>query len=164
MSVGLSGEELLAWNDATFAKWMELVERHPEVMAVGCDVYGVVNVGELLHHVAMVELRYAQRLMGQPETTYEEVPVTVDGLRAAHGGMVERVRALLGDVTYGWESTIRFQTRSMGVLLASRKTVLVHTLMHSVRHYAQAAMLVRQAGIAPGFPMDYLFMGVLGWE
>ena len=164
MSVGLSGEELLAWNDATFSNWMELVERHPEVMAVACDVYGVSNVGELLHHVVLVELRYAQRLMGQTETAYEDVPVSVDGIRSAHGGMVERVRELLGDVAYEWESTIRFQTRSAGVMVTSRKTVLIHALMHSIRHYAQAAMLVRQAGIAPGFPMDYLFMGVLGWE
>ncbi|HEY9138503.1 MAG TPA: DinB family protein [Terriglobus sp.] len=164
MAAGLSGEELLAWNDATFTKWMELVERHPEVMGFACDVYGVSSVAGLLHHIAVVELRYAQRLMGETESTYEEIPVTVEGFRFAHGGMVERVRQLLADASYDWEAVIRFQTRSMGVLLASRKTVLVHTLMHSIRHYAQAAMLVRQAGIAPGFPMDYLFMGVLGRE
>lgn len=164
MAAGLSGEELLAWNDTTFNKWMELAERHPEVLAVSCDVYGVSNVAELLHHIAVVELRYAQRLMGEQETGYDEVPVTVEGFRLAHNGMMERMANLLQDAAFDWQAVIRFQTRSMGVLLASRRTVLNHTLLHGIRHYAQAAMLVRQAGIAPGWPMDYLFMGVLGRE
>lgn len=164
MAAGLNGEELLAWNDTTFTKWMELIERHPEVMAVHCDVYGVSNIAELLHHIAAVELRYAQRLMGEQEAAYDEVPVSVEGFRLAHAGMVERITHLLHDEAFDWEVVIRFQTRSMGVLLASRRTVLNHTMLHGIRHYAQAAMLVRQAGIAPGWPMDYLFMGVVGRE
>jgi hypothetical protein len=31
--------------------------------------------------------------------------------------------------------------------------------MHGIRHYAQLATLVRQHGVAPDWPMDYLFMG-----
>jgi uncharacterized damage-inducible protein DinB len=29
--------------------------------------------------------------------------------------------------------------------------------MHSIRHYAQLATLVRQHGFQPTWPMDYLF-------
>lgn len=47
----------------------------------------------------------------------------------------------------------------MGVLRASRKTILVHALMHSIRHYAQLATLVRQHGVKPDWQMDYLLMG-----
>src|ERR1700749_736037 len=114
MAAGLSGEELLAWSDTTFSKWMELTERHPEVLAVSCDVYGVSNVAGLLHHIAVVELRYAQRLMGEQETAYEDVPVTVEGFRLAHSGMMERVTNLLQDAAFDWHAVIRFQTRSMG--------------------------------------------------
>jgi uncharacterized damage-inducible protein DinB len=34
----------------------------------------------------------------------------------------------------------------------------VHVLMHSIRHYAQLATLMRQHGIKPDWPGDYLFM------
>jgi uncharacterized damage-inducible protein DinB len=159
--MGLSAGELLSWNDHTFGKWMELAARTPVVLDVACDVYGVSDLRGLLHHVAVVELRYAQRLCGETEITYEGVSADVDGFTSAHGGMVDRVRRLLDDPAYDWEVVIPFQTRSMGVLKASRKTVLVHSLMHSIRHYAQAAMLARQAGFKPDWPMDYLFMGVV---
>jgi uncharacterized damage-inducible protein DinB len=159
--VALSGAEMLAWNEHTFAKWMDLVERAPAVLDVPCDVYGVSDLRGLLHHVAVVELRYAQRLCGESEITYEGVPADIDGFTAAHGGMVERVGRLMDDPAYDWEVVIPFHTRSMGALKASRKTVLVHSLMHGIRHYAQAAMLARQAGFKPDWSMDYLFMGVV---
>jgi len=38
--------------------------------------------------------------------------------------------------------------------------VLFHALLHGIRHYAQLATLVRQHGIKPEWPMDYLFMGM----
>jgi uncharacterized damage-inducible protein DinB len=42
---------------------------------------------------------------------------------------------------------------------ASRKTIFFHAMLHSIRHYAQLATLVRQRGIKPDWPMDYLIMG-----
>jgi len=162
MSAGLSGEELLAWNDTTFVRWMELVKRHPEILRLPCDVYGVGDINGLLHHIVAAELRYAQRLCGEAETAYEDIPASVAGMEAAHAGMLKRVRELFADAMFDWEQAVSFQTRSMGALRASRRTVLNHTLLHGIRHYAQMAMLVRQGGIAPGWPMDYLFMGVMG--
>lgn len=164
MSAGLSGEELLAWNDTTFVRWMELVKRHPEILRLSCDVYGVGDINGLLHHIVAAELRYAQRLCGEVETAYEDIPADVAGMEAAHEGMLKRIRELFADATFDWEQAVSFQTRSMGSLRASRRTVLNHTLLHGIRHYAQMAMLVRQGGIAPGWPMDYLFMGVMGRE
>ena len=57
-----------------------------------------------------------------------------------------------------WNGKFNFVTRSRGPARSSRKSVLFHALMHSIRHYAQLATLVRQSGIKPGWPMDYLFM------
>lgn len=51
-----------------------------------------------------------------------------------------------------------FQTRSAGVLLTSRKTVLFHALFHSIRHYAQLGTLIRAHGYKADRPGDYLFM------
>jgi uncharacterized damage-inducible protein DinB len=118
------------------------------------------TVAKLVQHIVAVELRYAQRLVGVPESSYDQVPFgTVEELSETHRQAMETLNGLLLDKNYDWEQSIQFQTRSAGVLRASRRTVLVHTLMHSIRHYAQLATLVRQHGVKPDWPMDYIFMG-----
>ena len=66
--VALTGEELLAWNDTTAGHWRKLLEAHPHLLAVPCDIAGVKSVGELMQHIVAVQLRYAERLSGLPET------------------------------------------------------------------------------------------------
>jgi uncharacterized damage-inducible protein DinB len=51
---------------------------------------------------------------------------------------------------------LEFKTRSAGTLRATRRTVLVHLLTHSIRHYAQLATLARKEGVAPDWGMDYI--------
>jgi uncharacterized damage-inducible protein DinB len=41
-------------------------------------------------------------------------------------------------------------------LRATRRTILMHLLTHSIRHYAQLATLTRKQGVAPDWSMDYL--------
>jgi uncharacterized damage-inducible protein DinB len=159
---GVSGAELLAWNHVTFEKWMELAEERPALLDVPCDVLDTGTVRALLHHIVMVELRYAQRLCDEIETAYEDVPQTLPSMVAAHAGMKQRVESLLADDGYDWEKIIDFQTRSRGMLRTARKTILIHMLLHGIRHYAQLATLARQAGFKPGWPMDYLFMDFVG--
>jgi uncharacterized damage-inducible protein DinB len=57
-----------------------------------------------------------------------------------------------------WNQPMDFTTRTMGTLRSNRKTILFHALLHGIRHYAQLASLVRQCGVKPDWPMDYLFM------
>ena len=59
-----------------------------------------------------------------------------------------------------WEEWLDFNTRSLGGMRAQRRTIFIHLLMHSIRHYAQLATLLRQHGIAPSWGMDYLLMGI----
>lgn len=151
----LSGDELLAWVDRTSEGWRGLVREHPEALAIECDVMNVGTVARLLQHIVAVELRCAQRLAGVPESSYEEVGYgSGEEIFVTHTRAMEMIRDLLEKENFDLEEQIRFATRSMGELTASRRTVL----MHSTRHYAQLATMVRQHGIAPGWPMDYLFM------
>lgn len=158
--IALTGEELLAWNDKTAEQWRKLLEAHDHLLALPCDIAGVKSVGELMQHIVAVPLRYAERLAGLPETSYEAIEYgTVAALFATHVQAMELFRGLLADPAYDWTQELEFTTRSMGVLRASRKTILVHALMHSIRHYAQLATLVRQHGVKPAWQMDYLLMG-----
>jgi uncharacterized damage-inducible protein DinB len=156
----LTGAELLAWVEATSSGWRQLLAAHPEALAIPCDVRESTSVRELLHHIVAVELRYAQRLQNLPETSYDDVSmVSVEDLYATHDRAMTMLRELIANPDFAWEEQLDFVTRSLGTLRASRRTILIHTLMHSIRHYAQLATLVRQHGVKPDFPMDYLFMG-----
>ncbi len=158
--VALTGEELLAWSDKTAEHWRKLLEAHEDLLTVPCDIAGVKSIGELMQHIVAAQLRYAERLSGLPETSYEAIQFgTVAELFATHTRGLELFRSIVADPTYDWAEEMEFTTRRMGTLRASRKTILIHALMHGIRHYAQLATLVRQHGVTPDWQMDYLLMG-----
>lgn len=155
----LTAEELLAWNDTTAQRWRALLESNPEALNVSCDVRGSSNVADLLQHIVAVELRYAERLCGEAVTEYADVSKdSVAALYATHDRAMEKFRRLLKHPAYPWEEEIDLKTRSEGTLLATRRAVFAHALLHSVRHYAQLATLLRHHGVVADWPMDFLFM------
>jgi uncharacterized damage-inducible protein DinB len=154
----LTAEQMMAWNERTAAGWRDLVAAHPEILALPCDVMGVSTVGGLLQHIVAVELRYAEQLNGLPPSDYSTIPFdSAEAIYATHQRAVALVqKQLASDVN--WDERIDFVTRSMGPMRSSPKTILFHSLLHGMRHYAQLATLVRQHGFKPGWQMDYLVM------
>jgi uncharacterized damage-inducible protein DinB len=156
----LTADETIAWLDMTSKHWRALIEEHPEILQLPCDVMGVGTVGALLQHIVAVELRYAEQLVGLPPTEYAAIPFdSAAAIYATHDRAMKMYRELLAS-DLDWDAKFDFVTRSMGPMRASRKTILFHALLHGIRHYAQLATLVRQHGIKPGWQMDYLMMGV----
>jgi uncharacterized damage-inducible protein DinB len=156
----LTAEEMLAWLEKTSDGWRSLAKEHPEILAMPCDVMGVSTVGELLQHIVAVEVRYAERLAELPATEYSAIPFdSAEAIYATH----DRAMALLhGQLArkVDWDGKIEYATRSLGRMRSSRKTIFFHATLHSIRHYAQLATLVRQHGVKPGWPMDYVVMDV----
>jgi len=156
----LTAEEVMAWVERTSTGWKDLIAANPEVLALPCDVMGVSTVGGLLQHIVAVELRYAEQLSGLPPTEYSAIPFgTATEIYATHERAMAVLRALL-DSGVDWNERINYVTRSMGPARSLRKTILFHSLLHSIRHYAQLATLVRQRGIKPGWHMDYIAMDI----
>ena len=154
----LTAEEMLAWLEKTSAGWRDLIAQNPQVLALPCDVMGVSTVAGLLQHIVAVELRYAERLAGLPATEYAAIACnSAEAIYATHQLATVLFNEQL-DSEVDWDEKIEFATRSMGSARSSRKSMLFHALLHSIRHYAQLATLARQRGIKPGWPMDYLFM------
>lgn len=155
----LSADEVLAWLDKTSGEWQSLLEQHPELLQVQCDIAGAVTVGGVLQHIVAVELRYAERLAGLTPTDYGKIEFDCGAsIYATHQKAIELFRKELARTGVDWNERIDFVTRSLGPASATRRAVLFHAMLHSIRHYAQLATLVRQAGVKPGWPMDYLFM------
>jgi len=153
----LTAEETIAWAERTSEGWRSLLTAHPEALRVPCDVMGVSNVGELLQHIVAVELRYAQQLAGLPPADYASIAFdSAEAIYATHQRAIALLKEQLASGV-DWDEKIEYVTRSMGPARSSRKSILFHALLHSVRHYAQLATLIRRHGIQPG-PMDYIFM------
>jgi uncharacterized damage-inducible protein DinB len=156
---GLSGKELMAWAERTSSGWHALLAAHPEALALACDIRETTTVGGLLQHIVAVELRYAQRLSELPETPYEAVPFeSVGVIYATHEKAMDLLARLDDRDQAFWDEWVEYSTRRGGSLRSRRRTVFVHLLMHSIRHYAQLATLLRQHGISPNWQMDYLMM------
>ncbi len=164
MSLFVPVDDLLRWNDLTAQRWRDFVRAHPELLRLPCDVRDSGDVAHVLQHIVAVELRYAERLSGLPESSYDAIPCdphdpdTADALFTSHTHALDLVRPLLAGEAFDWNEVIEFQTISLGRLRATRRDVLLHMLLHSIRHYAQLATLVRSRGFKPDWPMDFLFV------
>ena len=157
----LTAEEVLRWNEATSSAWRKLLGEHPELLGVSCDIAKTSTVAQLMQHIVAVELRYAERVAGVPETEYDLIPYhSVESIYATHDRAVGLFRQALA-AGLDWDKVIEFRTRSHGAAKASLKTILFHALLHSQRHYAQLGTLVRKHGHAIEGPGDYLLMGIV---
>lgn len=159
--VSITGAELQDWVEETSRGWKRLISAHPEILSFPCDIRETKSVAQLLQHIVAVELRYAERLNELPETPYESIPFdSVEAIYATHDRAMELVRPLMDRDERFWETVLDFKTRSAGTLRATRRTLLVQLLTHSIRHYAQLATLVRKEGVIPDWSMDYLLLGI----
>ena len=160
MSVGVSMEELLGWNDQSSRFWKGHLEAHPELLEVKCGIGGAATVQDLIRHIWGAELRWAQRLAGIPETPREAVPLgPVAALFALHLEADELLKGLLADTQQDWEAPYTMQSNVLppDQRTFSRRKVLAHALFHGQRHWAQLATLLREAGSPAGFRGDILF-------
>jgi uncharacterized damage-inducible protein DinB len=154
----LTAQDLIDWNEKTTVGWRQLLTSHPELLTQPCDIAGTKTVAELLQHIVAAQLRYAERLAGLPITDYASISFdSVESIYVTHDRATVIFQQLL-TLDIDWNEPIDFTTRSKGTLRSNRKTILFHALLHGIRHYAQLASLVRQHGVKPNWPMDYLFM------
>lgn len=164
MSVGITLEELLAWNEEVAAWWKAHLDAHPELLNLPCDIGGAKTVQELVRHIWGVELRWSQRLAGTRVTPKEEMPAgPLDALFALHGEAMEILRGLLNGDEAQWSGSFALELPHIfqGTRKMSRRKIVLHELLHGHRHWAQLATLVRAAGFSSGFGGDLLFSRAL---
>jgi len=160
----ISFTDLLDWNESEAGKWRAWFDSQPAaVLDVPVRVAQTNNVREFLLHIFAVELRYAQRLNREEISSYESLP---QGNVAELFSIGDRARAglrkYLASATDDELNTVlEFPTRSAGTLRASERKIFLHTMLHSVRHWAQLATALREAGYEAKWPKDFLFSEVM---
>ncbi len=164
MSVSIAMEELLAWNEEAARLWKQWLEANPAVLELPCGIGGAATVQDFVRHIWGVELRRAERLQGTPETPKDALPAgPVEALYDLHRRATVIYKKLLADPNENWEGpyTLKAPSFPPEQRTCTRRKVLGHALLHSPRHWAQLATLVRNAGHPTSIRGDLLLSSAL---
>ncbi len=157
-------EALEAYGEGETERWREWFSVHPEALdlPLGAGVEGTMR--ELVKHIFAVELRYAQRLAGHPVSGYGQLAdESVEALWRIHRAAASlRGKYLAHASAADLGRTLAFETRKLGRLSASAHKVVAHSFLHSVRHWAQVATVLRQHGHAGLWEHDWLLSPEVG--
>ena len=160
MSVGITLQELLSWNEQSSGYWKSHLTANPNLLQLPCGIGGAATVQDLVRHIWGAELRWCERLAGTPETPREQIPSgPLEALFAIHSRAVAIFRGLLEAPESSWSEpyVLKFDWVPPEKRSVSRRKIAAHGLIHSQRHWAQLATLVRNAGFPSDFRGDVLF-------
>ena len=154
----LSVEELIHYTDEERARWEQWFRENGEdllKMPLAGDREN--TVGALVLHIFGPELRYVQRLRDEPLSEYRGRPSS--SIDQVFGFGLESRRALrnlvIGLKKEDWQRSLVL-TMPGGTRTATVRKVVLHLLMHEVRHWAQIARIMRERGFAPPGGHDLL--------
>jgi uncharacterized damage-inducible protein DinB len=160
MTFPFSLDDLLAYSDWDRARWRDwFLEKGPGALSVGLgpNADGRFNtIGELIRHIFSAEKRYVERVLKVPLSDTSVVPAgDVEAL--FHLGQESRraLRELLATTPNTEWDTPREMQVGKQVLNVTARAMIIQTITHEVRHWAQIATLLRLAGHATG-SHDYI--------
>ena len=168
MPVHLSLSDLIDYTDWERQKWYDrLSQQSDAVLKTSIGSHGdgrFSTVGDLVRHIFSAEKRYVERLLGQPLTDTSSVPA--DNLEALFQFGDESRGELKGFVeafpVEKWDVPFEFKLMN-SVLRVTPKKIIVHVLVHEMRHWAQIATLLRLNGMTGEFH-DFLFSPAMSAE
>ena len=168
MSIGLSLNDLMDYTEWERQKWHDWLRQHGDrVLEISAGPHGdgrFESVGDLVRHIFSAEKRYVERLSGRSLTDPASIPTNnIEALfqfsRQSRKELKELVETLPAQ---DWDGPRDFKILTYSVRAAPKK-IVVHILMHEIRHWAQIAMLFRLNGLVGEFH-DFLVSPVMGGE
>ncbi len=120
------------------------------------------TIGGVVLHIFGVELRYAQRLLDQKVTTWEEFRQTSieDVFELGDHARSQLVHFLTTAPEKELNSVLTFQTMTAGTVTASKHKIASNIFLHDIRHWGQIATVLRQNGFADQWWHDMLLSSV----
>ncbi|HEX7285713.1 MAG TPA: DinB family protein [Candidatus Angelobacter sp.] len=159
MEPGISFRELFHYSDYLAGRWIKYFNEHPDALDV--EVGGRTgSLRNLVSHIFDVELFFAAQVSGEnparPAQAKQETP-TLEELLQRHQKAQEK---LLRFVESANEEGLR-QKHTFGPVTVSSRKLLAQTALHSIHHWAQVAMEVRQAGFPVEKPQDIIITDLM---
>ena len=161
MSLSLGIDELLGYSGEERTKWQQWFTSQPPAALEASVQRGArfTTVWSLMDHIFLVEKRHTQRLKGDSQVDSETgvARPNVEALFAYAGAVREE---LAGFIHTAPDSDLarprEFHFGSASLTVSPRKLVF-HVFFHEIRHWAQVATAVRNAGFAPPGNHDPIF-------
>ena len=150
---------IAAYVDHETAHWREWFEAAPaDVLDLPLGPNGDGTIRTLVKHIFAVELRYAQRLSGDAVSAYEDLPDnTIDDLWSIHATASSLMARYLGGADdAALDHVLVSDTRKLGRIESRARTVVLHSWIHGIRHWAQIALVLRQNGHGGLWEHDWL--------
>jgi uncharacterized damage-inducible protein DinB len=156
MTFAFTLDDLLEYSDWERTQWQHwLREQGPAALAVDLGPHNtgrIGTIGELVRHIFSAEKRYVERCLKAPLTDTTTIPA--DDLEALFAFGHESRRALrellasFPETEWNAPREMSFGTHTR--IVTCRKMIL-QAVTHELRHWAQIAAFLRQAGYKPGF-------------
>jgi uncharacterized damage-inducible protein DinB len=165
MTASLTIDELVHYTNGERAKWDEwFASNPPAALQAAVQREGdFPTVWRLMNHIFLVEKRHTQRLKRQSPLDEQTGVAEPDA-----GALFTYARAVRDELTAFLRSAspadldrpIELRYRDQAISFTARKLAL-HIFFHEIRHWAQIATAVRNAGFAPPGYHDLLFSDAL---
>jgi uncharacterized damage-inducible protein DinB len=156
----LAFADLLAYTDFLAQRWLKYFERNPAALNV--DVGSKTgSLRDLVTHIFQVENFFADLLLQEGAgATARPEKIASRSLEELRGMHQEAYKKLAEYIESTCEEALQ-RTRTLGPVTVSNRKTLTQALLHSVHHWAQVAMEVRQAGFPTETPQDIIASPVM---
>ena len=160
MTFPFSLDDLLGYSDWDRAQWRAwFLQQGPVALAVslGPRTDGrFATVGELVRHIFSAETRYVERVRKAPLTDTSVIPAGDVEVLFEFGQASRRAlrELLLTFPDNAWGDSREMQV-GKNTITVSARAMIIQTVTHELRHWAQIATLLRLAGYGSGMH-DYL--------
>lgn len=149
------------WDRTQWEKWFRSEGSDTFAVGLGANCEGrITNVGELVRHIFSAEQRYVERAQELPLTDTSVIPSNdVDALFSFGRQSRESLRRLLRDFPKErWDIPREVQIGPYKLAVTPR-AMIVQSVTHEIRHWAQVATFLRLEGRKSG-AHDFLISGV----
>jgi len=152
--------EMLAAQDVELGRWKEWFLQQPETLLnLPLDIAKAKDLRSALFHIFLVELSFAEAIneLRDPNASRADLLAlphgTFDELFAIHHRAFSLLKQWVERATP--EDAAKLFVR--GELRVTRKKCFIQVMEHTVRHFAQLAVALRQAGHPTDWMHDFLF-------
>jgi uncharacterized damage-inducible protein DinB len=158
----LTYKVLLEVTSTEHHRWRDWFVEHPKAWVVPFATGRTATIGGLVLHIFGVELRYAQRLLDQEVTAWEEFRQTsIDEVfELGDNARGQLVHFLTTAPEKELDRVLTFQTLTAGTISASKYKIASNIFLHDIRHWGQIATVLRQNGFTEQWPHDMLLSDI----
>jgi uncharacterized damage-inducible protein DinB len=153
---------LLEVTSTEHHRWRDWFVEYPKAWVVPFATGRMATIGGVVLHIFGVELRYAQRLLDQEVTAWEEFRQTsVDEVfELGDNARGQLVHFLTTAPEKELDRVLTFQTLTAGTISASKYKIASNIFLHDIRHWGQIATVLRQNGFVDQWPHDMLLSDI----